>query len=831
MGLFSFLSRKTSYDQKKLASLKAQPYNATVASLAPVQGIVRPCLARASLMGSDVSLPGTYPVAGNGPDVLGARNGGRPQFSNKVYEPPAPADLATPPPFVSAFGGHDVERPRTAPSRDGTAKSWSTRSRTSSFKGPPVSLHSIGSASRIGIDRPPYRLPNKHPNQDRPRPPYRLPDKAPDRPASTQPSLASLHKRSSWIRSGDGGTMGGFVDLLDAQSTLSPTDFHQRVRAAGIRNYGEDVADRNISQNSFRLTSVSSFTSLPSRSDAVPSTPVGRDVTEQDTDSHPNAKKRLSFGVNSRPRPLASGSTGAPSEPLGTQMPVIPPRLASADPSATASLSPTKSAQRRKSMPLQLVASFTSRSRSNSASKQPEYRPEIDHFPEELRSRGGNMARSSGNEISGQRSGTPVSSSRLAAFYKPRDSVVLAKKRAEQASPQRSAAPSQPRPEGFPRRDTVSHSKTPGSMNLPSKRLSLQNLPPSHSHKKSYDSSSAEHQAATRSFTSLPNPNNKRLDIEDLIPERSASRRKWSMDSTTATLSSSASNSQRPQSRHTANTSVDMMPYVKGANPSLETLDSPTYQTALESQSRISQYLAADSTHDGRPSSEFNIDDYLSSDDDWASPKLPRGSGEEDLVFSNSGYGVGGVELPGLSGPLDFTAQRPTAYHLPNRGAPRHRQEDSLHFPGFSSKAKELRISGVGGPFAESWDDPIARYSNARPSKGGAPARNGTAYSEPEDEGDDTEEELCFDIPMKRREPAQFPLPRNDHRTGRRDVIEEEKDTEEDDFSNVYRLRKESKSQERPRALPGRKRSETVKGKEIAHRNLVVTGGSDADIE
>lgn len=625
--------------------------------------------------------------------------------------------------------------------------------------------------------------------------------------------------------------MGGFVDLLDAQSSLSPTDFHQRVRATGIRDYGEDVADRNISQNSFRLTSVSSVTSLASRSHVVPSTSVARDVSEQDADSHSSAKKRLPLRVNSKAQPPASGSTGGPSKPSGTQMPYIPPRLASADASTTISYSPTKTAQKRKSMPLQLVTSFTSRSRSNSASKQPGYRTEIDHFPEELRSGRKNMARTSASEMNGQRSGTPGSSSRLAAFYNPRDSVVLAKKRAEQASPKHAAEQPQPSLEGYPRYDAFSHSKQPEATHLPSKRLSLQNLPPSHKHQESFDSSSAGNQGPTRSLASLPNPNDKSLDIEDLIPERSASRRKWSMDSTTATLSSSASNSQRPQSRHTANTSVDMMPYVKGANPSLETFESPTYHTALENSCRTSMYLAAESTYDGRLSSEFNIDDYLSSDDDLTSPKCPRGAGEEDLVFSDTGYGLGGVELPGLSDPMDFTVRRATAYHLPNRGAPRHGQEDSQHFPGFNSKAKEIRISGVGGAFPEPWVETHSRHSNARSSKPGVAVCTGTEYSEPEDEGDDTEEELCFDIPKKRREPVQCSLPRNDHRAGRQDMIEEEREVDEDEISSVYRLRKEAKRQERTRTLPGRRRSETVKGKETARLDHVATGGSDADIE
>ncbi|KJZ68645.1 hypothetical protein HIM_11964 [Hirsutella minnesotensis 3608] len=39
------------------------------------------------------------------------------------------------------------------------------------------------------------------------------------------------------------------VDLLEAQSGIKPYDFKSRVLAAGTRDYGEDVADRNLGQN------------------------------------------------------------------------------------------------------------------------------------------------------------------------------------------------------------------------------------------------------------------------------------------------------------------------------------------------------------------------------------------------------------------------------------------------------------------------------------------------------------------------------------------------------------------------------------------------------
>ncbi|KAM0263013.1 hypothetical protein ACHAQJ_001391 [Trichoderma viride] len=37
-----------------------------------------------------------------------------------------------------------------------------------------------------------------------------------------------------------------FVDILDAQGELKPSDFRSRIQASGTRDYGEDVADRNM---------------------------------------------------------------------------------------------------------------------------------------------------------------------------------------------------------------------------------------------------------------------------------------------------------------------------------------------------------------------------------------------------------------------------------------------------------------------------------------------------------------------------------------------------------------------------------------------------------
>ncbi|QPG97732.1 hypothetical protein C2857_006783 [Epichloe festucae Fl1] len=41
----------------------------------------------------------------------------------------------------------------------------------------------------------------------------------------------------------------GHVDLLDAHGGIRPCDFRSRVQAAGVRDYGEDVAERNLGEN------------------------------------------------------------------------------------------------------------------------------------------------------------------------------------------------------------------------------------------------------------------------------------------------------------------------------------------------------------------------------------------------------------------------------------------------------------------------------------------------------------------------------------------------------------------------------------------------------
>lgn len=69
---------------------------------------------------------------------------------------------------------------------------------------------------------------------------------------SLSSSYADLPARSESV---DPGAARGYVDLLDARGQIGPSDFRERVKASGSRDYGEDVAERNIGQNGLLLGS------------------------------------------------------------------------------------------------------------------------------------------------------------------------------------------------------------------------------------------------------------------------------------------------------------------------------------------------------------------------------------------------------------------------------------------------------------------------------------------------------------------------------------------------------------------------------------------------
>lgn len=180
-----------------------------------------------------------------------------------------------------------------------------------------------------------------------------------------------------------------------------------------------------------------------------------------------------------------------------------------------------------------------------------------------------------------------------------------------------------------------------------------------------------------------PRKNNKLDEICEHVPIRTSSLRHWSISSATPTMSSTSS-FPRPQSRHTATTSVDLATMSSFMNDSCSSLHSGTadhtsFCTALES--------ALPSPVDAATSGAgFNIDDYLSSDDDVDADSFittrHRDSGlgatqEEELLFSDSGYGEAGLQLPGLFDSLSAVPE--PSYVSPSR--PSMRQSHSFGSP------------------------------------------------------------------------------------------------------------------------------------------------------
>ncbi|KAK4671035.1 hypothetical protein QC764_605920 [Podospora pseudoanserina] len=235
MGIFSFLSRK-SHDKHKAASLRAHAYDTTAAGTVPIQGEHVNNIA-AGRDPSELTRVGAYPVAGNGPNVFDTLSGGRPDSRHAQLSSTVPDNHngAAPAPGVPRYRDPTTDRPNTAPNGQPTLQhvSSGTRLRKAAKKGPPISfkmLRSVGSTisggSRPGSKGSEYET------------------------KSTLRGTVS-HSRSSSMRS----ESGRFRDILDAHSELKPPDFRARVKAAGAKDYGEDVAERNMGENGFDLES------------------------------------------------------------------------------------------------------------------------------------------------------------------------------------------------------------------------------------------------------------------------------------------------------------------------------------------------------------------------------------------------------------------------------------------------------------------------------------------------------------------------------------------------------------------------------------------------
>ncbi|RSL86102.1 hypothetical protein CDV31_016450, partial [Fusarium ambrosium] len=207
MGFFSFLTRKNSPD-KTQNQIKGQ---STITSVLRIQGI--------------------YPVAGNKPDVLdqlkqATWNRGQAQLS--VIDHDIDLDPAAPPPMVPRFRGFSPGCPTAAPNRV-HATSLTSRPRSVTR-----SIRSINSAWSV-----PGRTCAAVVGTVERSPPV--------------PSIPSHHCRRRSTESFQSSSR--FIDVLDAQGEIRSSNFRLRIAATGGREYGEDVAERNIGENGLNLNS------------------------------------------------------------------------------------------------------------------------------------------------------------------------------------------------------------------------------------------------------------------------------------------------------------------------------------------------------------------------------------------------------------------------------------------------------------------------------------------------------------------------------------------------------------------------------------------------
>ncbi|CAF3621352.1 unnamed protein product, partial [Fusarium graminearum] len=338
MGFFSNIFTRKS--NAKRASVKGQEYHSTIASIPPIQG--------------------TYPVAGNGPNILdqlqrAARKRSQAQLSSiprHVGFDDDDDDSSAIPPMVPRFRGKSQSRPTTAPNQVDFPTSR------------PLSLtRSIRSSNSA------WSVPER-PARGRTE---RLPP---------VPSIPTHHRRESSFDSFQ-NKRNSFVDVLDAQGEFKPSNFRSRVTATGSREYGEDVAERNLGDNGLNLKSAatkalyrlsgSGRLVLPADEQdyeedddcaPYPGVPHGDSGTKRDnwSKSGSSAWRRSYSGpvVNDLPRPSKSHLREKRSEsPLATLKPA-PLSKQDRRRSFNAFASPQEEEERPKPRPLSLHQSISS---------------------------------------------------------------------------------------------------------------------------------------------------------------------------------------------------------------------------------------------------------------------------------------------------------------------------------------------------------------------------------------------------------------------------------------------------------------------------------------
>ncbi|CAK7231792.1 hypothetical protein SCUCBS95973_008040 [Sporothrix curviconia] len=231
MGLMTLLTRKINPD--KQPQVRAPTYERKASTKSPVR-LVQTVSPNSTISRSHSSPEVPKP---NSRDIKARR-----YSSSPLSQASFSIDSAAPAPVVLGFRGDETpSRPNAS-----THKLEADAQRMEILPGPSAAL-----------PRPSLWLSQLMTPRSRasliltPEPAATATARAQQRSHRSQSSISSS-KLAKSIRSVNGK---GHVDLLDAQSEFKPLDFHSRVKAAGTRDYGEDVADRNIGVNGCNLDS------------------------------------------------------------------------------------------------------------------------------------------------------------------------------------------------------------------------------------------------------------------------------------------------------------------------------------------------------------------------------------------------------------------------------------------------------------------------------------------------------------------------------------------------------------------------------------------------
>ncbi|KAI0458635.1 hypothetical protein F5B21DRAFT_400212 [Xylaria acuta] len=735
MGLLTLFSKKSYSDLAGRDSLKTCAYDATVALEPPIRG--------------------TYPVLGNGSKILEQFQKSHPNLAAVPHNNATAPSLLVPRLRRDGPYGSGVERPRTAPSSQSggtTSPSSLQPQRTSEL--PPLPKKKYG----------PYRLPPRIATDIQV-------SSASARPAPS-PGLVSIYSDS--IRSGESGKPRGYVDLLDAQSRIKPSDFYGRIQATGAKNYGEDVADRNRLEKNTNVKDVKDQEFLPDDEDAKWTPIISKDVDDDSDDELPR-RPRIRHSISSGLRSKHTRTHTLDPYPKRTSS-RLPPHDWDETPKAMSRTASARSerAARRKSMPSFSASASNDPRRSSSAVRRGKEK-DPDVFPDSLRDR----ARAA--TVHERKHTKPNISSKRQSLASSHVEHQTRPKRSDLEKPLPALPPSSKDPSR--RRSGTQHntlvesrllvkqqslqeiqSPTRGEIyeDTYQQKISLQGaqLPRGRNstrrqlgsttdfqdsfykssaqqpdHKSQIISSPAKYtdnkgelsqskHVRKQSMISLSNTSITTHEIENTIPEPGSSLRHWSLTSETG-MSTLSSNPFRPQSGHTTSTSIDFSPMFPHAHfdPSIPPVPDIALLKSLQSMPRKTRAMSSPTpshmTAHRRQSSEFYLEDHASSNDESTTPS--RGSYEKDLLFTETDYSLSGNQISGLPGLFDAAIPAPSPLpDLLTMRAPEHDPHTVsrlLHFPDFpeidSDDSFENRQRSESSDDEMNFDIPMNRTSLA----------------------------------------------------------------------------------------------------------------------